>query len=317
MMKSLALKSVLVAVLLCGAAPAAGDPSGDIPVEFKITRSRDSLLIGEELVIAVTAIYPAGTKLHQPAEVKSDGRFLMKEARLLSSKQVSGSLEDKYEFVGSPFVSGAQELPDLEFVWHDSVDSVMTVFAKPGSIFVKSVLPADTAGLDIKDIVGPQELPGRRWLIAVIILAAVGSLAAGYWLYKRRLLRMPLPDVPAESPYEIALRRLNALAAAGLIEKGNFKQYYIELTLILRNYIEGRFGIAAIESTTLELKRSLRHDDLPRVQADAALSVLMRADLVKFAKYLPDANHANSDFDAVKSFIMETKPVAVEVEVVK
>jgi len=316
-MGSLNLKTVLVAVILAGATPAVENLSGESPVEFKISLSSDTLLVGDELVMTITATYPAGTQLHQPAEVKSDGRFLIKRIRLLSSRQVSGLIEDRYEFVGSFFATGTQTIPDFGFVWHDSTDVIREISLPPESVYVKSVLPADTSGLDIKDIVGPQALPRRTWLIIAIILAAIGAIAIGYLFYRRRLLRMHVPEIPAEPPYEVAMRRLAELRAGKLIEKGDFKQYYIELTLILRNYIEGRFGIAAIESTTFELKRSLRHDDLPRSQAEAALSVLMRADLVKFAKYIPDLQHANSDFDTVKAFVMATKPATVEIEVVK
>lgn len=316
-MGSLSLKTVLIAVYLIGAIQAVEIPPGESPVEFRISLSRDTLLVGDELVMTITATYPVGTRLYQPAEVNSDGQFLMKKIRLLSSRQISGTMEDRYEIVGSFFATGTQTIPDFGFVWHDSAGTIREVSAPAESVYVKSVLPADTAGLDIKDIIGPQALPGRKWLIFVIILAVLGALGVGYYLYRRRLASMPLPEIPPEPPYEVALRRLTGLKADKLIEKGDFKRYYIELTFILRNYIEGRFGIPAIESTTFELKRSLKHDDLPRPQAEAAVSVLMRADLVKFAKYIPDAQHANSDFDIVKAFVMATKPAVAEPEAVK
>ena len=115
----------------------------------------------------------------------------------------------------------------------------------------------------------------------------------------------------------MAVRKLNELKDKQLPQKGKYKQYYIELSEIIRYYIEGRFEIKAVESTTYELKRIFKHPDLSRDQIMETLDFLSRSDMIKFAKNVPTAEMPDKDFEQVKNFVVSTKPVERPVEEVE
>lgn len=128
---------------------------------------------------------------------------------------------------------------------------------------------------------------------------------------------MEIPSAPPEPPFDRAVRELALLKEKDLLGKGKIKQFYIELSDILRRYIEGRYEIAAVEATTYELKRVLRHPELPSEKTQEILTFLGRADLVKFAKFTPTPEFPENDYEFVRGFIIATKPIEIAVEAVK
>lgn len=100
----------------------------------------------------------------------------------------------------------------------------------------------------------------------------------------------PLPVPPPVSPYEHALRQLDELKRRKSWKHGESKEYYAELSLILREYLETRYGIPAQESTTLEVSEMLKSTDFPGNLIQTAVDILSRTDLVKYAKSQPPEN---------------------------
>ena len=148
------------------------------------------------------------------------------------------------------------------------------------------------------------------YILGVLLLGAIIFLLL--YSIKRRKKNKPffaLPVKPKEPPHVIALRELDRIKSEKIWQKEKTKQYYSEVTDVLRNYIEDRFEIRAMEQTTDEILDSFRYrkglvSDKNYQNLSQILSV---ADLVKFAKYktLPDDDNltlVNSYF-----FVNETK----------
>lgn len=143
-------------------------------------------------------------------------------------------------------------------------------------------------------------------LLAILLLAAAGYL---YYRYKKEgtiFKKLPLP-----TPYEVAYNGLNILKSKKLWEQGMDKEYYTELTDILRNYLYGRFGINAMEMTSRQIMAKLKNIEEAKDQRKYFRKILDIADFVKFAKVkpLPEDNIESLD-DAIK-FVEATKPVPV------
>jgi len=308
--KNIFLLIILAAVLVIAAQNGRADGSAD-SVNFKISASPETLAVGDELTVRILADYPENIKLTEPAAGAIGGNLILKSGPTLKSRSKGGRKFDEYTLILSPFETGDLEIPALEFFWYDSAGSQHAVLSPSKSVFVKSLLPADTAGLDIKDIVGPKPLPALWWPYVIALLALLMVGGAGYWLYRRRIKAVAIPLAPPEPPYDVAIRSLNLLKDKNLPASGKIKQYYIELSDIIRHYIEGRFAIAAVESTTYELKRALIHPDLTRDNGKSAIEFLTRSDMVKFAKHIPLVDECNSDFQRVKEFVSSTRPVEI------
>lgn len=115
-----------------------------------------------------------------------------------------------------------------------------------------------------------------RVVLGVALAAALLWVLGSRITFARKIRRM--------SPRERALRELASLLSRGLPERGLFKDFYIELTLVVRRYIERRHGIRAPEQTTEEfLAAAAVHPGFRPEAVQGLKAFLSAADLVKFA----------------------------------
>lgn len=164
---------------------------------------------------------------------------------------------------------------------------------------------ADIAG-------GPEAAPRpvtARWqfwvLVTLMALAVVGLLV--YWWLTHRELQAILP---AKDPWETALARLEALAQRNLAKEGKFEAYYVDLSAILRYYIEGRFTLHAPERTTPEFLAEMMETDLFTKEQEEFLKTFLRlCDRVKFAQHEPGLLDMEASFTQVSKFVENTVPI--------
>ena len=141
--------------------------------------------------------------------------------------------------------------------------------------------------------------------------AALVYLAYRYW---KRRKRKKAPDVyvpPPKAPHVLAYEELAALKEKKLWQQGLLKQYYSEVTEVLRRYIERRFEVMALEETTDEIIAGLRSKNLDNGIMAQTERILRRADLVKFAKYVPGIPEHEEMMVVVYDVVDKTKPVAI------
>lgn len=147
------------------------------------------------------------------------------------------------------------------------------------------------------------------WWWAFITIAAA---ATAIWFIHKRMRKPAVENSAVQvivPPYEKAINELEVLRNRKLCEKGEEKTYYTELTEILRQYLEGRFGINAMEMTTPQIKRAVRAS-VPAASASALMAeVLEMADYVKFAKLRPMPEDNVRAFQQALNFVEDTKPL--------
>lgn len=145
------------------------------------------------------------------------------------------------------------------------------------------------------------------WVVIplVVILAVIGFI---YYLKKRPKKEVVVEKTaPALPDYTIALNKLYALRDKKLWQQEEFKAYYIELTDVLRDYLEKRYQIKAHEQTTDEIFLGLRNKSIPANTRNILKQVLVLADLVKFAKEKPLPNENEQSMENAIGFVMLTK----------
>ena len=103
---------------------------------------------------------------------------------------------------------------------------------------------------------------------------------------------------------------MDQLKEQKLWQRGLVKEFYSSLTDIVRVYLNGRFGVQAMESTTAEIMQMTKN--VPEIDKDLRSNLqdlLERADFVKFAKAQAEANENEASFAFVEHFVLTTKPV--------
>ena len=170
---------------------------------------------------------------------------------------------------------------------------------------VESVVPDGAAG-DLKPPLGPLEAlteevaPRWPWATGASALVVGGGVLALLWWRLRERARR-------RSAYEIALGRLDALESRRRPDADAMDGFFVELSDLVRRYLEDRFALQAPELTTEEfLDVAAGSPDLTRDHRSFLQTFLRSADRVKFARHVPDAGAVESVLSAVRGFLRQT-----------
>lgn len=170
---------------------------------------------------------------------------------------------------------------------------------------------------DIKDIKDIEEVPFSlidyllaRKTVLGIILGAILLIALSYLLYKRyqnRSQAEEAPTVPKEAADIVAKRKLDELKEKQLWQSGEVKSYYSELSFIVREYLENRYKVHALEQTTDETLLLIKSVVEGQDNIKKFSFILQLADMAKFAKQQPVASENEQALSYGYSFIESTK----------
>jgi len=142
------------------------------------------------------------------------------------------------------------------------------------------------------------------WVLGGLgVLALLGVL---FWLANRKSKTKIQSRSIATPAHELALKKLNVLVQKQLNTRGFVKEHYTELTFILREYLEKKFGIPALESTSEETLRHLEGSDFPRHLSQELQNLLEQADLAKFAKIIPPESFHAQAMESSRKVILQT-----------
>lgn len=221
------------------------------------------------------------------------------------------------------FDSGSYTFPPIPFF---NVDSLLVAQSNPLHFQVSTIAVDTTAAYkDIKPILkapfGLHELwlylkkYGLLILLSLILIGITTYLLVRYFKNKkRRKPREVKPVIPVEEAHIIALRDLELLNQKKLWEAGKIKQYYSELSEIIRVYIENRWQISAMEMVSNEILAALQEKLVIDEEIKRVNKMFVMADLVKFAKWNPLPSEHHLAFQFGKQFVENTAKIESSVE---
>ena len=310
----------LVIALVTGASPSVASVAAVTvkrgPVTATVSLSNDSISIGDSLEISVEVRAANQVEVLLPQFGQSLERFPILDFVPESRIEADGSSVHTQRYRVAPNQSGKQHVPSLMIEFVDrrpgerpapEGEDAFELITERVPFEVLSVLPESTT-LDLHPALGsiervqfsPQASFGLG--LAVVALAATGIFAL-WWL--RRTKQVSAPDAYAQ-----ATTRLGSLKAKGAPNEKDMEAFFIELSSIVRVYVEGRFGLHAPELTTEEFIESAADSpDLTDSQRQFLREFLSGADAVKFAKHRPSRNAAEAAINAVTSFLEDTHPI--------
>ncbi|MGL5888629.1 MAG: hypothetical protein ACRC3B_02020, partial [Bacteroidia bacterium] len=210
------------------------------------------------------------------------------------------------------FNEGTYTIPAKVFI----VDNVP--YSTPPLILTVATVPVDTTQpiKDIKDIleVPPPILKEKKswykWWMGVA--AGVVLLAASIFVFLALRKKPEVAEqkqVPQDGlqPHERVLEELAALSRRRLWEQpGELKNHYSRLTEILRSWTVERYRIGALEMTTGEILQHMRYKQVDETAVMLLRDVLLSADAVKFAKYIPPAEDNERSLRTAMEFVQKT-----------
>ena len=289
-MRFLKAYSLLTIVLLSAGAAFAQDYKASAHI------APGSILIGDQVDLNLSFSAPSGTEVKWPT-IKDT---ILGNLQVISRSKIDSSwsadkktLQLSQKLRITCFDSGFYTIPPISFFYRHLPDTTIRTAQTEIQILTVHTLAVDTT-LAIKPIKGPVKIGFSLLEFMPLIIAGLLFIAfAGFliWYYLKRKKGEPIfvlrPSVKYQ-PHELALMELEKLRAKKLWQAGKIKDYHTELTDILRKYFEDRFHIMAMESTSSEILEDLESKTLVTKENREILNrVLVMADLVKFAKYLP------------------------------
>ena len=108
------------------------------------------------------------------------------------------------------------------------------------------------------------------------------------------------------------MEKIRNLEVSDLFSQEQIKEFYFRLSVIFREYLEGRYQISALDRTTSELLSEFRRLNFTLDMNNQVRDLLDNADLVKFAKVTPEPEEIEGDLNRVKNFVAMTTPVKEE-----
>lgn len=262
--------------------------------------SADSVKVGDRFTLTLVTEHTRTIDPVFPAASSGENVFgdlevlqVLRAGTRLLPEAVAGMRADSLVYEVTTFALDTAFVPSLPVYFAAGQDT--SFFASsPIALPIISMVPPDAE--DIKDLAPLAEFPFNPWpwVVGLLVVAALAFFLYRYW--KRR--EVPASPVvvqapkPLVSPFEAAIRRLRKLEKeTNLDDALQIKPYFVELTEIMRIYLGRRLRIHAMESTSLELMRSVnRLVNQKRIPLEALhliKRVLHVSDLVKFADMHP------------------------------
>ncbi len=288
---------MLAAALTLSASGAAAEAS------WRWTAPEESILIGVPVTLEAVVDLPEGYRLLPIQDKQSTGAF-----EILDIATEDGRVRLKT----AAFALGKQTLPALRWTLRNDAGKVQMVESPPVSITLIPPKPVEGEAGKLRDIKEP--LGASLWplIIALAILFLVIG-AIGYWFEQKRKRGQPsAPPIPVDprTPEEIAFQELDALADLSL----PVKEYYDQVSDVLRAYLERRLSIPALSMTTVDLRRALVRADVAGETRQAIKALLNQCDLAKFARYLPSEEESSRAREDAKDIVKRIAPKPKEIE---
>lgn len=320
---------MLVALVIGCAAPEDRDsdtaPAGEVvrseqergPVKFVVEISPAKPRLSDLPQLTLTLEAAPGVRIEKPPFGEALGEFLIRDFHE-PVPEVTETVERlRQVYTLEPTRAGKLTVAPIAVLFYDERPGAdgkqHRIESEALTVEVSTMLGESAPTLaDLRPLAGPVELSARSSTVGWTTLAIAALLAViGVALWRAR--RRSSVAEPQQSPQALAWLELERLIQANLAET-DVKQYYVELTGVVRRYIERSTGVQAPEQTTEEFLREIvenavfAEDDSQRLR-----DFLESADMVKFAALEPGVTEIETSFQRAKQFIRLERATAQEV----
>lgn len=298
-------KSLVSLVLALGLLPVCAQQ-----ISFKATIDSTALLIGQQSLMHLEVSGPASLKYTFPVfqgDTLVKGIEVVQYGPLDTLEIANNQIRIKKDYLVTSFDSGLYYIPPVKIL--AGLDTIQS-----NEMVLKiSTYSVDTTKVKIFDIKGVQKAPFvfGDYLLTLLLFLFIWALALlVIWFILKKKYGKEKEKLTAEQmlpPHVVAIMELDRLKSEKIWKIGKNKEYYTNLSDILRKYIQRRFMINALEMTTDEILVLFKRDKSTQSVYQNLRQILQLADLVKFAKIQPLENENEMSIMNSYLFVNQTK----------
>ena len=291
----MALTLVLVLIVTLGpTAVTSGAPLAQGPVSAVASLTQTSLRVGDPVGLRITVNHHHQTQIEFPALYDKLGSLeVVRINPLAPTRQLDGSQVSVMEYTITGFVPGTYAVPPVAISYTEPDGQQGRVeTGQDLTLEIISVL-TDPAAASLKDVKPPMVIPrgplsyARTGVLVALGVSFLGLsvIAARRWT---RVLRRPFFLIAGiGDPEEEARQELDRIAKRDLVTQRDYTGYYGGISTCIRGYLDNRFDLDAMASTTREVRSTMGARGLDPWQARVIAGLLEECDVAKWAHYQP------------------------------
>lgn len=287
-------------------------------VSATATLDSSLMVIGGQMQLQLELRQPEGLQVSFPQLTDTlTGKIeIVSAAPIDSTIMGDGRVQISQALTITSFDSGLHYIPPLYFEYREGSEQRRAATREQALMVVNPFKEVDPEKgfMDLKEAMNlpfslAELLPYFKWFMLFNLLQL---LVAAFVIYlqrsKKTIKQIFIPEKPKEPAHVVALRELERIKSEKLWQRGQVKTFYSQLTEVLRRYLEDRYHFPALEQTSGEILRQMKHEDLTGSDLLPKLrTVLETADLAKFARFEPLADENNTALANTYFFVNQTK----------
>ncbi len=284
-------------------------------IEANASTTSTDIQVGKPFIVDLALKVPYGYFVEWNAfvsEALSDQIDIIDRGEVVRAADADSNVVVTQQLTLMTFDTGYVELPEIPLAYSQTAET-QRLQAMTNGITLHSTTIAVDLSEPFKPIVPPISKPIKFsdiWPYVLAALVLVLLVVALVLIAKRRKYNHnaeekeePKNNVP---PYDKAINDLSELRRQKLWQSGKQKEYYSTLTDIIRVYIEGQFGVNAVEMTTNDILVAIEPLDFDGRLFDTFKNTMELADFVKFAKYQPSSLENDQAMNNMTDFVNES-----------
>lgn len=272
----------------------------------------NSILIGDQIKLNISVELEENESYNWPKFTDTVFKKveILKRGKIIEIKTETTKIFSQQLTITS-FDSGSYYIPPFVFNENKKTNGLL--------LNVNTILITDSSGME--DISLPikgteedfteeelAEMRQEKWNVFFMIIAVLLLCTLVYYLIKKyKKEGVTLKPKKIIAAHITALNKLQNLNKQKLWQKGELKEYYSEISTIIREYTELRFGFNALELPTSDILLKLTQIKIEKETIQNIETILKRSDNIKYAKGFSIEEENKQTMDLSVNFIKKTK----------
>lgn len=306
-MKTCLIKYIIALItVLAGVVSAA-----DISVESVLDRNKG--YIGDRIQYSLSIVADTNFAVDTISPVDKLGDFKVRKWQLIRDTILNDQRFIEYNGVVTTYETGKIRMPAFPITYHQTAQQADTIYTDSMEVFILSLVMDDSTA-DIKALKEVKSLNPVSYLLFYLIPIILILTGIIIWYFTRKSkAEEQRSSLPLKTPWEEASDRLIMLKEKNLEPK----PFYLEFSIIIKEYLQRRFGFSAPDMTTYEILQETANMNIDKDLKVDLVELMKGADLVKFAKLIPAANQMTDDLEKAWNFVAGTTPGRIKTDEVE